>query len=175
MIDKLFVYGTLRSDVPESRSGLLGPDAELVGCARMAGRLLDLGPFPGFLPMDHGPSGNPESDQTPWVRGELYIPGNPAEILSRLDRYEGCGPADPEPHLFERVVGTAVRGSGRADVPPDDLEAGPKDERTGEGKTERTGRRDDGEEAWVYVYRGPTRGGIRIPSGDYAVHRGEGP
>lgn len=143
MTDKLFVYGTLRRDAPSGRSTLLGPGAEFVGYARMPGHLLDLGRFPGFVPVDdrrwsgqRASEGSLKND--PSVRGELYALTNPARTLPRLDRYEGCGPDDPEPHLFERMERTAVLESG------------------GERR------------AWVYIYRGPTVRGSEIPSGDYA-------
>ncbi|MGB3801726.1 MAG: gamma-glutamylcyclotransferase family protein, partial [Lewinella sp.] len=45
----LFVYGTLRSDIPSSMSKFLRRRATLVGKATVAGRLVDLGGYPGFL------------------------------------------------------------------------------------------------------------------------------
>lgn len=133
MNDRLFVYGTLRKDAENGRYHLLERSAAFVGYARMRGRLLNLGAFPGFTPAGDGISGGDES----WVRGELYALRNPSETLPRLDRYEGCGPGDPEPRLFERVGKKLVLPSG-----------------------------DDGE-AWVYVYRGPSGGAPEIASGDY--------
>ena len=154
MIDKLFVYGTLRRDAPNGRSSLLG-DAEFAGYARMAGHLLDLGHFPGFVPVEDPGSRNHESGDASWVHGELYTLRNPGKTLPRLDRYEGCGPDDPEPHLFERVMKPAVHApSGQEDAEPND-------------EPQENAQVD----AWTYVYRGPTVGGLRIPSGDYARYR----
>jgi len=138
MTDKLFVYGTLRRDVPNGRSSLLASSATFAGYARMKGQLLDLGPFPGFIPAAEGSVRSlPSEEDHSWVHGELYTLSDPSRTLPHLDRYEGCGSDDPEPHPFERV-GEEVVLDG-----------------------------DDRTRAWVYAYRGPCPGSEEIPSGDY--------
>ena len=72
-----------------------------------------------------------------WVIGEVYSLNEPSSVLPVLDAYEGCGPADPPPHQFERHV---------VDVLLDN------------GQTIR---------AWVYVYCGDTGHKTRIISGDF--------
>ena len=75
----LFVYGTLRafSDIPMARR--LRREACRLGVARVAGRLYDLGRYPGIsLPRRRGDS----------VTGELYRLKRPRCTLRVLDRYE---------------------------------------------------------------------------------------
>ena len=77
--DYLFVYGTLRSDIPSSMSKFLRRRAALVGKATTTGKLIDLGGYPGFL------SGGSDT-----VTGELYKmnAGQAAESWDLLDAYE---------------------------------------------------------------------------------------
>jgi gamma-glutamylcyclotransferase (GGCT)/AIG2-like uncharacterized protein YtfP len=76
----LFVYGTLRAffDIPMARR--LRREARWLGVARVAGRLYDLGRYPGISP----PRRRGDS-----VTGELYRLGRPRRTLRALDRYEG--------------------------------------------------------------------------------------
>ena len=104
MTDRLFVYGTLRKDVPNSMFHLLAGEAKFVGRAHAQGRLLNLGEYPGLVPS--GGSGS-------HVHGEVYALDDAARTLARLDEYERCGPSDPEPHEFERVEMEVVLESGK--------------------------------------------------------------
>lgn len=81
-------------------------EAAFVAYARIQGRLIQLGEYPGLVP-----SGDPAR----WVRGEVYALDNPSETLSRLDDYEGCGPNDPKPHEFERVAKDVLLDCGASD------------------------------------------------------------
>jgi hypothetical protein len=120
--------------------------AESLGSATFAGRLFDLGLYPGAVP---DPTGN-------WqVTGELYRLRRPESVLEALDQYEGCAPHSPQPHEYRRVlqpVQLANLPEGRAMCPED-----------------RT------RQAWVYILNAPLdflldtlRGGARqIESGDY--------
>lgn len=76
----LFVYGTLRSDIPSSMSKFLRRRADLIGKAITGGHLIDLGGYPGFLSGGQGQ-----------VRGELYRikEGCVEESWQLLDAYEG--------------------------------------------------------------------------------------
>ncbi len=106
MTSRLFVYGTLRSDVCNSMFHLLAREATFVGRGQVQGRLFNLGGYPGLvLCHDHGS----------WVQGEVYALANPAETLTRLDDYERCGPNDPEPHQYERVEKDVLLESGAND------------------------------------------------------------
>ncbi len=91
--EHLFVYGTLRRAFGHPMHRLLARHADYAGEATYQGRLYDLGPYPGVLPSDQA---NEE------VKGELYAlyPGTRADLLARLDAYEGCGP--PGEALYRR-------------------------------------------------------------------------
>ncbi len=80
----LFVYGTLLTFVATAAGHRLRRHASLVARARVAGRLYDLGRYPGLAP----PRRPGE-----WVIGELYRLRNPRLTLRALDLYEaGAGP-----------------------------------------------------------------------------------
>lgn len=91
----LFVYGTLRAIDGHPMHNYLRSFCHFMGEASIGGIRVDLGDYPGLLP-----SGNPEHR----VLGELYRiqEGASTPLFDALDRYEGCGPDDPEPHLFFR-------------------------------------------------------------------------
>ena len=103
MADLLFVYGTLRSGSASPMARELARNAALIGPARMRGRLVDLGLYPGLL--DAG-------DSDDWVDGEVWGMRAPDELLPAIDAYEGCGVNDPEPHEYKRVIRIAVLASG---------------------------------------------------------------
>lgn len=97
--DHLFVYGTLRSDIPSSMSKFLRRRATLVGKATAGGRLVDLGGYPGFI----------QGSGT--VKGELYRinPDQAEETWQLLDAYEGVTGAGSEDY---RKLEIEVRVSG---------------------------------------------------------------
>jgi gamma-glutamylcyclotransferase (GGCT)/AIG2-like uncharacterized protein YtfP len=75
----LFVYGTLRGffDIPMAQR--LRREARCLGVARVAGRLYDLGRYPGVT--------RPQR-RDEWVIGELYRLRTAHRMLRVLDRYE---------------------------------------------------------------------------------------
>lgn len=77
----VFVYGTLRRGEPNH--GWFLEDSEFLGKARTAGRLVNLGAFPGLL-----------EDPTTEVEGEVYRVT--ATTLAGLDQLEG------HPHMYQR-------------------------------------------------------------------------
>lgn len=80
----LFVYGTLRAFLATAAGDRLRRHASLVARARVAGRLYDLGRYPGLAP--------PRRPRE-WVIGDLYRLTNPHLTLRALDLYEtGAGP-----------------------------------------------------------------------------------
>ena len=96
-ISHLFVYGTLRQDVQHPLARLLGARATHRGRAEAAGRLVDLGPYPGVV----------EGEGV--VVGDLYRLDREGRIdlLARLDAYEGCPRPGEGPGLFVRTTSTA--------------------------------------------------------------------
>lgn len=71
---KLFVYGTLKPRRGD-RSALRH------GTARLRGRLWDLGAYPGAIV---------DADAPGFVHGDVIDGGDDAELLARLDAYEGA-------------------------------------------------------------------------------------
>lgn len=103
MADLLFVYGTLRSGSASPMARELARSAALIGPARMRGRLVDLGLYPGLVDAD---------DPDDWVDGEVWGMRAPGELLPAIDAYEGCGANDPEPHEYKRVIRIATLATG---------------------------------------------------------------
>ncbi|MGA2877746.1 MAG: gamma-glutamylcyclotransferase family protein [Bryobacteraceae bacterium] len=85
-MDHLFVYGTLRCGSKNKFARMLADGGQFVGRARVAGRLYDLGRYPGAVPSD-------EADC--WVDGEVWRLDDP-QLLPLLDEYEGSE--------FERAI-----------------------------------------------------------------------
>lgn len=89
--DKLFVYGTLRRGLAPHE--YLKSSARFLGKATIAGRLYDLGDFPGARPSDL-----PGEE----IEGELYELRDLSRQLRTLDEYEEFDPDHPEKSLFVR-------------------------------------------------------------------------
>lgn len=128
----LFVYGSLRRDYSSPARQVLDDHAEFVSEAIFQGKLYKIEWYPGVVP-----SGNSDDK----VIGEVYKINDNEIVLPKLDRYEGCSPADPQPHAF-------VRKEMRVN-----LEKG--------GKIT----------AWIYLYEWPVDDKKQIPSGDYLDHK----
>ena len=103
----LFVYGTLRDDPANEMFQLLDRNAKVLGEATVAGRLYDLGSYPGLVLSSDGPDR---------VKGKLYRlhEATAANTLLVLDDYEGMGPTDPLPHEYRRDLVTAYLTDGRS-------------------------------------------------------------
>lgn len=106
--DHLFVYGTLRpaasGAMGRSERERLQREAVTLGAATVAGRLYDLGPYPGLVLSD---------DVGAQVQGELLRLSDPARTLRWLDAYEGIAPGEHRSTEYERVVSLARLGDGR--------------------------------------------------------------
>jgi gamma-glutamylcyclotransferase (GGCT)/AIG2-like uncharacterized protein YtfP len=100
---RLFVYGTLRRDSGHPMAQFLSRQGRFLGPARVAGRLYDLGRYPGLV-------GAAAPDD--WVFGDLYELTEGAQTLAALDRYEDYDPADPSSSLFERCLVKARLAAG---------------------------------------------------------------
>ena len=124
----LFTYGTLMRLTGHAMARRLQSQSAYVGTGWIGGRLYALGRYPGVVlsgaPLDR-------------AYGEVVRLANPARALAWLDDYEGCGPAQPEPHEYERVVVPVTLCSGAV------------------------------LDAWVYAYKGPVSRARRIPDGRF--------
>ena len=93
----LFVYGTLKRRSRHPMARRLAESARHVGAAKIAGRLYNLGRFPGLK--------QPRSPHD-WVQGDVYDLGDNAErTLQEMDAYEKA--ESPPPTPYERELATA--------------------------------------------------------------------
>ena len=99
----LFVYGTLRRDAGHPSHGLLAQGAQLIGLARMTGRLYEVADYPGAV-FSAG-----EGEQ---VVGELYRLLEPEVVLPALDDYEEAGEVYPQPREYRREWTTVEMENG---------------------------------------------------------------
>ena len=127
MSERLFVYGTLRRGSRHPLAGQLAAKGKHVGEARYNGRLYRITHYPGAVP-----SSSPDD----WVFGDLFDLRD-LDLLTALDRYEGCGPDDPKPTQYLRLLQPVVLADGTTS------------------------------DAWMYVYNRPVEGRERIKSGRF--------
>lgn len=100
---RIFVYGTLRSDAASVwHERLIRPVGTVVGSGRVAGRLYDLGLYPGLVP----PRFCSER-----VRGEVWEVQ--ASVIPALDRYEGTRPYVAPPAEYRRDRALVRMDDGR--------------------------------------------------------------
>ena len=107
MTAHLFAYGTLMS----AATGRLGAaqrarlqrEAHRLGAATLAGRVYDLGRYPGLCE----PAGPSDI-----VHGEVFHLLDPAASLRWLDAYEGIVPGEHDHNQYVRLVRSATLASG---------------------------------------------------------------
>lgn len=150
--ERLFVYGSLRSEMSNEVALLLRSKAVLVGRARVKAKLYAIVKCDPSIGNDGAvkrselfgvslyPGLVPSNDDSDWVIGEVYDLTNLTELLAFLDAYEGCGQEGLVRAEFERAIYPAVIDSG--------IELF----------------------AFVYVYRGDTSLQQPILSGDYVQY-----
>ncbi|GAB3707145.1 gamma-glutamylcyclotransferase [Spirosoma flavus] len=94
--DYLFVYGTLRASFQNPFAQYLHQHSQYVGEGNFSGQLFDIGTYPGAIY---------QPDSGSFVRGDIYeIRQHKAELLLRLDEYEGIGATFEQPHEYIRVI-----------------------------------------------------------------------
>lgn len=96
-IYQLFVYGSLRSGFRSPAYEYISRYFDLVGDAKVNGKLYDLGDYPAARP----------SDEEKFILGELYCIRNKNEFswaMGQLDDYEGVNVAFDEIPLYRRDV-----------------------------------------------------------------------
>lgn len=127
MSERLFVYGTLTRASSHPLAQELAQRAVFEGEARFNGRLYLVSHYPAVVPSDL-----PEE----WVHGEVFVIRDPGFLVA-LDRYEECGPEDPQPTEYRRLQQNVVMESGESVA------------------------------AWMYVYNRPVADLRRIASGQF--------
>lgn len=94
MSQPLFLYGTLLPGLAITPIDDVIARLTSLGLATVAGRLYDLGPYPGLIL---------DSTFASAVVGELFaLPDDPA-VLATLDDYEDYDPVSPDESLLRRV------------------------------------------------------------------------
>ena len=102
MTHYLFVYGTLRRRSRHPMARKLADAARHVGAARVAGRLYDLGRFPGLKKPRAGDD---------WVEGDVYDLGaGSAQTLHEMDAYENAESPPPTPYERQETLALLVDG-----------------------------------------------------------------
>jgi len=102
MTNFLFVYGTLKRRSRHPMARRLAQAARYVGSGKLAGRLYDLGRFPGL-----------KEPRTPddWAEGDVYDLGASSEqTLREMDAYENA--ESPPPTPYERALATVRFNDG---------------------------------------------------------------
>ena len=102
---QLFVYGSLRSGFHNSVYEYISRFFNLVGIAKVRGKLIDMGSYPAGIP----------TNDNHFIVGELYHVKNPAEFswaIGQLDDYEGVAVEPDEVQLYRREI-TEVLISGQ--------------------------------------------------------------
>lgn len=102
MTERLFVYGTLMRSSQHPMARKLESGATYLDSARYNGRLYRVTHYPGVIA-----SSAPDE----WVFGDVYMLRDP-DLLTALDRYEGCGPDDAEPTQYLRLVQDVMLSGG---------------------------------------------------------------
>ncbi len=127
----LFVHGTLRRAIDSKMHRYLIRHAEFVRDATFQGKLYLIEWYPGVVKSD---------DVADRVCGEVYRLHD-AEVLSRLDDYEGCGPAAAEPAEYVRRMVEVQSTDGTTML------------------------------AWIYLYNWPVENLEYVRSGDFLANR----
>jgi gamma-glutamylcyclotransferase (GGCT)/AIG2-like uncharacterized protein YtfP len=97
LVDKLFVYGSLRKGFHHPAYRYISDHFHFVGEARVKGLIFDMGDYPAGLPA--------EGDHV--ILGELYQLNTPEEFgwaFAQLDDYEGVDEDAEESALYRREL-----------------------------------------------------------------------
>ena len=95
----LFVYGSLLSGFKSPAYEYISRFFNLVGKAKVKGKLYDMGEYPAAIP----------ANDDGFIQGELYQIKNEAEFswaIGQLDDYEGMNVEEGETALYYRSIST---------------------------------------------------------------------
>ena len=109
MRELLFAYGTVLEGASDRQvAAAIDRYTERVDYGRIRGRLYDLGPFPGAVPL------LPDDPREEWVQGEILSVLDPVRVFRVLDPYEDCDPERPRAGMYrrERVEALPVSDPG---------------------------------------------------------------
>ena len=100
-ICSIFVYGTLRSGFQSPAYEYISRYFNLVGKAKVKGKLYDLGEYPAAVP----------ANEPVYIIGELYSIKNEGEFawaIGQLDDYEGVIVESGEKQLYRRELAEII-------------------------------------------------------------------
>lgn len=92
-VNRVFVYGTLRSDAKNSMHSVLAKYSKFEAKGYVYGTLYDVGDYPAIV-LDSVRSK---------VYGEVYIVYDMDRVFGLLDEYEECSSSFAKPHEYRRV------------------------------------------------------------------------
>ena len=92
-VNRVFVYGTLRSDAKNSMHSVLAKYSKFEAKGYVYGTLYDVGEYPAIV-LDSVRSK---------VYGEVYIVYDMDRVFGLLDEYEECSDSFVKPHEYRRV------------------------------------------------------------------------
>ncbi len=95
MSEHLFVYGTLMDQVDSAMARFLKSNGTLLGEAWLAGRLYDLGQYPGAVY---------DAAATSRVYGHVFQLHQASEVFAVLDVYEGIDPTQTLQNEYRRAL-----------------------------------------------------------------------
>jgi gamma-glutamylcyclotransferase (GGCT)/AIG2-like uncharacterized protein YtfP len=93
VLDRLFVYGTLRRGTGHEMSRFLALHADLLGTGTFQGQLYDLGRYPAVVSSE---------DAADLVKGDVYLLRDAESTIRALDEYEDCHGVESNHGLFRR-------------------------------------------------------------------------
>jgi gamma-glutamylcyclotransferase (GGCT)/AIG2-like uncharacterized protein YtfP len=108
-IDKLFVYGSLRSGFHHPAYEYISKYFKLLCEAKVKGYLYDMGNFPAAVP----------TADDAYIIGELYELKDKADFLwaiEQLDEYEGVRPEEGEVPIYRRDLTTVYYNNEAAEA-----------------------------------------------------------
>lgn len=103
MSEFLFAYGTLQPGCAPQEIAAAAAQMRVVGRGHIRGVLYDLGAYPGAVP---------EATAAGQIEGTILELPQSADLLRKLDEYEGFNPASPASSLFVRELHPVTMDSG---------------------------------------------------------------
>ena len=105
-IDKLFVYGSLRSGFHHPAYNYISKYFTFLSEAKVKGCMYDCGDYPAAIP----------TENDTFIIGELYELKNAEDFtwaIEQLDAYEGVNPEEGETPLYKRELADVFYDTGK--------------------------------------------------------------
>ena len=106
MLEKLFVYGTLRRGQANEFALKLAQESIFVNFARIKGLIYRQDFYPVLI----------QSFENEWVIGQLLILKNPKQTFDWLDQYEDVDHQNPNNSLYQREIIQVFFENGQSEL-----------------------------------------------------------